>query len=113
MKQFIISSLWLDFRHLDSKTSLCRSLHRLLAVLFVSLVLTLDSFVLGLVFALLTWIGAIDGRSRWSMLGTILIVAVFPLLMLTAHCMDEIDAAGEAVRKQYFRENNPFFDDLI
>lgn len=113
MKQLITSSLLLESRYIETDASLYRSLRRWIAVMSFTLALTFDSFVFGCAIAVLGWIGAIDGRSRWSAISTALIAVGFPLLMLTAHCMDKIDAAGNAIRLQYCRENGLHFDDLF
>ena len=113
MKEFLTSSLLIDSQYIDSDNTLRRSLHRWIAALLFCLALTLDSFVIGIAIAHLAFTGAVDGRSRWSFLGTLLIAAGFPLLLLTAHCMDRIDAAETAIRTEYYCENNLFFDDHV
>jgi hypothetical protein len=65
--------------------------------------LGIGSGIAGLIYSFESLSGFVD--SRLSIFGTILIAAMFPLLILAAHCLDKIGEANRASRLKYCRQH--------
>lgn len=71
--------------------------------LCVSGVLGIAAGLIGIIFSLESLSGI--AGSQMSVAGTVLIAAMFPLLILAAHCLDKIGEAKKAIRREYCRRN--------
>lgn len=82
----------------SSETRPRRSLSKWTAVLFFSFVSATAAGILGLMFWALSLMHATLRFDRLQTVGTLLIVAAFPLMAVAAHCLDKIDSADKAAR---------------
>ncbi len=92
------------FAEQDKVTGLDNLRSRWIAVLLVSAVLGVAAGLAGLLFSSVTWFFN-DATKGVAELGTILVVAFFPLLMLAAHSLDKIREAEKALRLDYCRRH--------
>jgi fatty acid desaturase len=76
------------------------------AVLFVSSILGIISGIVGLVISGLNFFGVLSKTQGVGRLGTLLVVAAFPLMMLCAHAMDKIAEIGKTRKRQAFEREN-------
>lgn len=70
--------------------------------LFVSSILGIVLGIAGFVLSALSLFG-FSAQQNVSRLGTWMIVAVFPLMMFAAHCLDKIGAANKAEKMKRFK----------
>lgn len=80
-----------------------KSRKRWLNALFASSILGIVLGFTGFVISALSLFGFLAEKHNVSRLGTWLIIAVFPLMMFAAHCLDKIDAANKAERIERFK----------
>mgnify|MGYP003460592805 CR=1 FL=1 len=90
---------------LRENTSLEQSERRWTFGLFFAAVLGAIAGLGGLAIGGLSLVGAIDPNTRLVTVGTLLIVAAFPLFFLGAHCIDKADAVDKAIRREYCRQH--------
>ena len=64
----------------------------------------------GLVLAAASLLGFVQSNGVLSIAGTVLLAVSFPLLVMTAHCLDRIGEIDRAIRIRSFRRN--FFEEL-
>lgn len=84
---------------------LCKSKARWTAALFISAVLGVSSGLTGLIISGLSLSGFLENTGGIRSLGSWLVAAAFPLLMLVAHCLDKIGAADKAIKLEYCRQH--------
>ena len=80
------------------------SIRRWTAAAAVSITVTIITASLGLLLPLLPYIIEVPVADQLSRFDSILIAAVFPLLILTAHCLDKIDDSDKKARTAKFDE---------
>jgi 4-hydroxybenzoate polyprenyltransferase len=95
----------------DVETSLRRSLRHWTIGIFVSVGSAVFSTLSGLAIGAASLLGLVTQHSGLSVLGTLLIVAAFPLAIIAAHCMDKADEADRAIRLEYCRQHGLKDDD--
>lgn len=87
------------------RTRLERSLRSWNIALFISALLGAVSGLGGLVIGFISLVGLTDREQGLSILGTLLIVASFPLFILAAHCLDKTGEIDKAIRLEYCRQH--------
>lgn len=98
------------FAEQEKETELDNLRSRWIAVLSVSAVLGVAAGLAGLMFSSVTWFFN-DATKGVAELGTILVVAFLPLLMLAAHSLDKIREAEKALRLDYCRRHGLKYED--
>lgn len=73
--------------------------------LFISSTLGVGAGLVGMVIGAFSLIGLLDGNRGIQTVGTWLIVAAFPLLILAAHCLDKAREAEKAMRLEHCRRH--------
>lgn len=89
-----------------------QSIHgRWTAALTVSSVLGAFSGFGGMMIGLFSLVGLLDDDAVLSTVGTLLIVAAFPLFATAAHALDKIHEAEKTIRLEYCRKHGLKDDD--
>ena len=69
--------------------------------LLISIGLGLLAAIVGLSFIIVSWFAQVG--MPWSIPGALLLVVSIALFFFAAHCMDKVDEAGKAIRREYCR----------
>ncbi len=88
-----------------------KSRKRWMHALFVSSILGIVSGITGFVISALSLFGFLAEKHNVSRFGTWLIVAVFPLMILAANCLDKIGAINKAERIERCKRQGMSGDD--
>lgn len=105
MKEIILPKILFYEKKSQEELSLCKIRDRWQAALFTSAALGVFSGLAGLIISGLSLLSFFKDSKEIGNAGACLIVAAFPLMMLTAHCLDKIYAADKAIRLDYCRRH--------
>jgi len=93
-------------------SAFAKSRKRWTSALFVSSIFGIILGFTGFVISGLSLFGFLAEKQNVSRIGTWLIIAVFPLMMFAAHCLDKIGAANKAERIERCKRQGMSGDDL-
>lgn len=110
MKEVILPEIL--FLNKQNELVFAKSRKRWTNVLFVSSIFGIVLGFSGFVISGLSLFGFLGEKQNVSRLGTWLIIAVFPLMMFAAHCLDKIGAANKAERIERCNRQGMSGDDL-
>ncbi|HMS39747.1 MAG TPA: hypothetical protein PKE69_05940 [Pyrinomonadaceae bacterium] len=101
MREVILAKILISKKEAESEFS--KSRKRWMNALFASSIFGIVLGVTGFVISALSLFGFLAEKQNVSRLGTWLIVAVFPLMMFAAHCLDKIGNANKAIKNERFK----------